>query len=446
MHREAFTESAFFLIYKKCLAQVICNLIEEKHKGIISIMDEECLRPGDRTDYSFLAKLEDCLADHPHFVSHKNASTTVQKTLNREDFRLVHYAGEVTYNVNGFLDKNNDLLFRDLKEVMSRTGNSISRKCFPVDELLNKKRPNTAVTQFRGSVNNLMDILICKEPSYIRCIKPIDTKAAGMFNNQLILHQVKYLGLMENLRVRRAGFAYRRSYEMFLRRYKCLSAATWPHYDGLAKDGVRILVQELGYDSEDYRLGHTKLFIRSPKVLFSTEDAFQVRKHWVASIIQARWKGRRQRLAYEKLRQATIVLQSHVRKLLATREAQRRSLAASKIRAFIKGFITRNDAPNGYNEAFIDHAKRLWLLKLSKALPKNVLDTHWNSSPKHCEEASALLRKIHRRHLVRVYRQQLSAERKRQLELKVLAESVFKGKKYCVLRRGPFTFNRQLCR
>lgn len=55
-------------------------------------------------------------------------------------------------------------------------------------------------------------------------------------------HQVKYLGLMENLRVRRAGFAYRRTYEMFLERYKSLCPQTWPSYTGSAKEGVRWVV------------------------------------------------------------------------------------------------------------------------------------------------------------------------------------------------------------
>ncbi|EDO63356.1 AGAP011726-PA, partial [Anopheles gambiae str. PEST] len=41
--------------------KVICNLIEEKHKGIVALMDEECLRPGDPTDLSFLAKMNDNL-------------------------------------------------------------------------------------------------------------------------------------------------------------------------------------------------------------------------------------------------------------------------------------------------------------------------------------------------------------------------------------------------
>lgn len=60
---------------------------------------------------------------------------------------------------------------------------------------------------------------------------------------------------MENLRVRRAGFAYRRLYDKFLHRYKCLSKNTWPNYKGNAKDGVQILVNDMGYTSEEYQMG-----------------------------------------------------------------------------------------------------------------------------------------------------------------------------------------------
>ncbi|XP_055902162.1 unconventional myosin IC isoform X1 [Eupeodes corollae] len=409
--------------------KVICNLIEEKYKGIISILDEECLRPGDPTDLTFLAKLTNQLGNHPHYICHHKAPTQVQKTMGRDEFRLVHYAGDVTYNVVGFLDKNNDLLFRDLKETMSKAQNTIVQACFPQQEYLSKKRPDTAVTQFRISLNNLMDILMCKEPSYIRCIKPNDQQTAGIFNDSLVLHQVKYLGLMENLRVRRAGFAYRRTYEMFLQRYKCLSKKTWPNYKGSAKNGVEILVKEIGFGPEDYRLGQTKIFIRFPKTLFDTEDAFQAKKHDVAAIIQSHWKGRKQRQVYLKLRENTIVLQSYCRRYLAIQAAKKRREAADKIRAFIKGFITREDPPNGLNEAFIANAKRSWLMRLSKELPTKVLDMSWPSSPKHCQEASRYLHRVHRLHLARNYRQQLSNEKKQQFELKVTAEKVFKDKK-----------------
>lgn len=285
------------------------------------------------------------------------------------------------------------------------------------------------MTQFKNSLNNLMDILMCKEPSYIRCIKPNDLQTSDNFDDELVRHQVKYLGLMENLRVRRAGFAYRRRYEMFLERYKCLSKETWPHYRGPAKDGVQILVNTLGYKPDEFRMGKTKIFIRYPATLFATEDAFQAQKNYLAAIIQARWKGIRQRRAFLKLKEQTIALQKYIRRYLAIQKAQRRREAAQKIRAFIKGFITRNDPPNEYNKAFIAHSKRQWLLRLSKSLPEQILHHTWPNYPAHCSEASHHLKKMHRLHLARIYRLSLSKERKRQLELKVLAESVFKGHK-----------------
>lgn len=422
--------------------RIICQLIEERHLGIISIMDEECLRPGEATDLTLLAKMNKSLQKHPHYVSHVHSSTAVQKTMSRDEFRLIHYAGDVTYNVNGFMDKNNDLLFRDLKEALVSSSNSIVTQFFFDEEVVHKKRPVSVSTQFKNSLNNLMSILMSKEPSYIRCIKPNDVQLPGRFDQELVRHQVRYLGLMENLRVRRSGFAYRKEYEPFLHRYKCLGGkATWPHYKGEhAKDGVQLLVNALGYKPDDYKMGKTKIFIRHPKTIFDTEDAFQEHKNYLASVIQARWKGRQQRIKYLKLREEVICLQKNVRRYLAIQKIQKRREAAAKIRAFIKGFITRNDAPNGLNESFIANVKKLWLLRLAKKLPKHLFDNSWPSCPKSCAEASLLLHRYYRNNLARLYRNKLSAEEKRQFELKVLAEKVFKGKKanYPMSLPNPF--------
>ncbi|XP_043474032.1 unconventional myosin IC isoform X3 [Leptopilina heterotoma] len=419
--------------------KVICDLIEEKYKGIISLMDEECLRPGDPTDMSFLEKLNSNLNSHPHYISHMKADIQTQKIMGRDEFRLVHYAGDVTYNVRGFLEKNNDLLFRDLREVMSHTTNSIIKTVFDVKkDLCSKKRPETAITQFKNSLNNLVDILMGKEPSYVRCIKPNDFKMSNQFNDKIVLHQVKYLGLMENLRVRRAGFAYRKPYEQFLQRYKSLCSETWPHYDGTAKDGVQTLVRHLGYDCDDYRMGNTKLFIRFPKTLFETEDAFQMKKHEIIAIIQSKWKGLLQRRKYLEMRKAAITIQKNIRRWQAKREAERRRKAVIIIRRFINGFITRNGSPNGDNEAFIELAKCQWLIRLSKKLPKNVLDNSWMPCPHTCREASEHLRHIHKRWLARKYRLSLSKADKEQFELKILAEKLFKNKKKSYARSlGP---------
>lgn len=59
---------------------------------------------------------------------------------------------------------------------------------------------------------------LLQEPYYVRCIKPNDQKSPLLFDDRRCLHQVEYLGLMENVRVRRAGFAYRQPYDRFLQR------------------------------------------------------------------------------------------------------------------------------------------------------------------------------------------------------------------------------------
>ena len=57
---------------------------------------------------------------------------------------------------------------------------------FPASDVTTKKRPDTAVTQFKNSLNQLMVILMNKEPSYIRCIKPNDEQSSGMYKKYVI--------------------------------------------------------------------------------------------------------------------------------------------------------------------------------------------------------------------------------------------------------------------
>uniref|UniRef100_A0A667ZNC0 Unconventional myosin-Ic n=2 Tax=Myripristis murdjan TaxID=586833 RepID=A0A667ZNC0_9TELE len=398
--------------------KIICDLVEEKFKGIISILDEECLRPGDASDITFLEKLEDTVGGHPHFVTHKLADGKTRKVMGRDEFRLLHYAGEVNYNVNGFLDKNNDLLFRNLKEVMCMSENKILNQCFDREELTDKKRPDTAATQFKASLAKLMEILMSKEPSYIRCIKPNDSKQAGRFDEVLIRHQVKYLGLMENLRVRRAGFAYRRRYEVFLQRYKSLCPDTWPNWRGKLADGVATLVKHLGYKPEEYKLGRSKIFIRFPKTLFATEDALETRKHSLGESPQ-----------HVLLSLPTIGIQAWWRGILARRRAQRRRQAADTIRRFIKGFIYRHQERCPENEYFLDYVRYSFLMKLRRNLPKNVLDKSWPTPPAALTEASEHLRKMCMQNMVWTYCKRISPEWKHQMEQKMIASEIFKDKK-----------------
>lgn len=51
---------------------------------MIALLDEECLRPGDPTDLSFLEKLNFHLNNHPHYISHMKSDIQTQKIMGRD--------------------------------------------------------------------------------------------------------------------------------------------------------------------------------------------------------------------------------------------------------------------------------------------------------------------------------------------------------------------------
>lgn len=173
--------------------KTICELIEAKPTGIISLLDEQCVMPGNPSDASFLDKLNSLLSNHAHFDS--RTKSVKDKTIDHSNFRLKHYAGNVDYNVDGFMEKNKDTLYWDVMDVAgahlaesnaSTTSNDSSNAQL--------KRPDTLATQCKTSMGKLVTNLMQKTPHYIRCIKPNNSKEPGLFDQELVLHQCRYLG------------------------------------------------------------------------------------------------------------------------------------------------------------------------------------------------------------------------------------------------------------
>uniref|UniRef100_A0A8D0AY66 Myosin IH n=1 Tax=Sander lucioperca TaxID=283035 RepID=A0A8D0AY66_SANLU len=386
--------------------KIICDLVEEKHRGIISILDEECLRPGDVTDLTFLERLEEKMGNHPHFVTHKLADKMTRKTLERGDFRLLHYAGEVTYCVVG--KRNHNLI--------CQSKNAIVRECFSTMDPDSRRRPETVVTQFKSSLLKLTEILMAKEAWYIRCLKSNESKQPGQFDEALIRHQVKYLGLMEHLRVRRAGFAYRRKYEVFLKRYKPLCPATWPHWRGVPADGVEVLVQHLGYLPHEYKMG--RMLLRN------------VNMNWVTTKLQAKYKGYKAKGEFKKQKEAATKIETCWRGAQARKERDKRAWAVKVIKKFIKGYMTRGQAKSTDNSEYLAFVRQNYLNRLKGNLPKTVLDkTTWQTPPAVLTETSEILRKLYYRLMVRKYVRGITPQKKAQFQLKVLTSSIFKAKK-----------------
>ncbi|XP_043931136.1 unconventional myosin-Ib isoform X2 [Protopterus annectens] len=324
---------------------VICDLIENNTYGILAMLDEECLRPGTVTDETFLEKLNQVCATHQHFESRMSKSSRFlnDTTLPHNCFRIQHYAGKVMYCVEGFVDKNNDLLYRDLSQAMWKANNSLIKSIFPEGNpaKINLKRPPTAGSQFKSSVATLMRNLQTKNPNYIRCIKPNDKKAGHIFTEALVRHQIRYLGLLENVRVRRAGYAFRQLYEPCLERYKMLCKQTWPHWRGQARPGVEVLLNELGIPKEEYSYGRSKIFIRNPRTLFKLEDLRKQRLEDLATLIQKIYRGWKCRTQFLLMKKSQIVISAWFRRYAQQKKYQKTKSSAIVVQSYIRGWKAR---------------------------------------------------------------------------------------------------------
>ncbi|CAK9015068.1 Myosin IE heavy chain, partial [Durusdinium trenchii] len=241
----------------------ICSLIE-KRGGLYSLIDEESIFPQ-ATDETLIKKLGNNIRDR-HFR---------MGTQGPMQFVVKHYAGEVTYDTNGMLDSNKDTLFSDLVMMMVfGSRNPLAKILFqdhPAAQTGNKanKRPPTTASQYKKQVNDLMDTLKKASQHYIRCIKPNDQKRGGIFQEELCREQVRYLGLQENVTVRRAGYAFRMEFEEFCSKYKNVQKGH-PEWEPNAKKGTERILKSVG--ARDYEMGKTKLFIKDAKTILGMED------------------------------------------------------------------------------------------------------------------------------------------------------------------------------
>jgi len=207
-------------------------------------------------------------------------------------FEIKHYAGVVVYEVHGFCEKNKDTITNDLIEVMQSSQYPLIASFFPEDTS-SKQRPTTAGFKIRTSAQALITTLSACTPHYIRTIKPNETKKPLDWDAQRVQHQVKYLGLLENVRVRRAGFAYRAPFDRFVARYKKLSDKTWGvwgEWTGDMREGCQHICIATQLDQKQWQLGKTKIFIRHPESLFYLEECLERYDYEKAALIQKAWR------------------------------------------------------------------------------------------------------------------------------------------------------------
>ncbi|KAK7115759.1 unconventional myosin-Ie-like isoform X2 [Littorina saxatilis] len=309
--------------------KVVCELIESKNPpGIMCILDDICNTMhavSEGADDKLLQKLAGHVGTHKHYQG------------SSVGFVIHHYAGQVTYDADGFCERNRDVLFSDLIQLMQSSSTPFIRQLFPDDlSQQTRGRPSTASIKIKTQANKLVDTLMKCTPHYIRCIKPNETKKARDWEDSRVKHQVEYLGLKENIRVRRAGFAYRREFPKFLKRYAILTPETYPSWKGRdLRQGVTHLMKCVNMDTDQYQLGKTKVFVKNPESLFLLEEMRERKFDTFARVIQKAWRRHYAIKLYVKLREEASDL------LYQKKERRRHSLN----RNFVGDYLGLDDNP-----------------------------------------------------------------------------------------------------
>jgi myosin-1 len=279
---------------------------------------------------------------------------------NQVMFGVKHYAGVVYYATAHFTEKNNDILVNDLMKLMANSKSNFISKLFEDKrtEAEKLKKPPTLGSQFRRDLGMLVDTLSQCKPHYVRCIKPNETKSSKSFDKDKVIHQIKYLGLMENIKVRRAGYCYRESFKTFVRRFGMLSTLTWTGSDPSVPSYDKVLHILTGgsptawphkpslqsyelTEDVDFRMGATKVFIKEPVVIFNLERDRRIAVDALVSRVQALVRCVLQRRKFLVIKQGFILSQAKIRCFLEVKRYKKTLLDVLRLQTLIRRFIER---------------------------------------------------------------------------------------------------------
>ncbi|XWS11103.1 hypothetical protein CRYUN_Cryun38cG0055000 [Craigia yunnanensis] len=240
--------------------QECLDLFEKRPLGLLSLLDEESNFPN-ATDLTLANKLK----------QHLNANSCFKGDRGRA-FGVRHFAGEVLYDTNGFLEKNRDPLNSDLVQLLSSCNGQLPQSF--ASKMLNQSlKPATSFdspkqsvgTKFKGQLFKLMHQLENTTPHFILCIKPNCKQLPGTYEEDLVLQQLRCCGVSEVVRISRSGYPTRMTHQEFADRYGFLLLETNVSQDPLSIS-VAVLKQ-FNVLPEMYQIGYTKLFLRTGQLI-----------------------------------------------------------------------------------------------------------------------------------------------------------------------------------
>ncbi|KAF5458800.1 hypothetical protein F2P56_022803, partial [Juglans regia] len=309
--------------------QDVLDLIEKKPGGIIALLDEACMFPKS-THETFAQKL---------YQTFKNNKRFIKPKLSRTSFTISHYAGEVLYLADLFLDKNKDYVVAEHQDLLTASKCSFVAGLFPrlPEESSKSSKFSSIGSRFKLQLQSLMETLSSTEPHYIRCVKPNNVLKPAIFENLNVIQQLRCGGVLEAIRISCAGYPTRRTFYEFLHRFGVLAPEVLDgNYD--EKVACQMIMDKKGL--KGYQIGKTKVFLRAGQMAELDTRRAEVLGN-AARIIQRQSRTYIARKEFLELRKAGIQLQSCLRGILARKlyEQLRREAAALTIQKNFRRYI-----------------------------------------------------------------------------------------------------------
>lgn len=305
----------------------VIHLLAKKPVGIFHLLDDESNFPRAH-DLSYLEKC--------HY-NHALNELYSRPRIGAQEFGVTHYAGQVWYCVEGFLEKNRDAVRYDLLDLLSTSKQSLvldmarmiiaqrdSGRSLPKGTngrfVTMKPRTPTVSARFSDSLQQLLQSMSKCNPWFVRCIKPNNDKQALRLDMPCVLQQLRYLGMLDTIKIRKVGYPVRLRFQHFVDRYRHMLKASIPRGTQY-RDICRLILSDIcnaEAEMPDFQLGATRVFLRE-------------------SVHRQLEEGRS-----DRLRLAACVIQRNVRGMLARKHLQRKRRAAVSIQTAWRGHRHRN--------------------------------------------------------------------------------------------------------
>ncbi|KAL3644945.1 hypothetical protein CASFOL_010125 [Castilleja foliolosa] len=315
----------------------VLDLIEKKPGGIIALLDEACMFPKS-THETFSNKLYQTFKAHKRFIKPK---------LSRTDFTIAHYAGEVQYQSDQFLDKNKDYVVPEHQDLLSVSKCSFVAGLFPpppeeTNKSSNKSSKFSSIgSRFKVQLQQLMETLNSTEPHYIRCVKPNNQLKPAIFENVNVMQQLRCGGVLEAIRISCAGYPTRKTFYEFLNRFGLLAPEA---LEGNVDEKVacKKILEKMNLAGA--QIGKTKVFLRAGQMADLDARRALILSN-AAKTIQRKIRTYIARKHFLALHEAAVWMQSVCRGRLACKRYDnlRKEAASLKIQTNTRGHLTRKN-------------------------------------------------------------------------------------------------------